>query len=57
MLSRREALKFLHITGIPVDDLANEPIVIEIECKKIIGGTMYEKNRYGRCRLYQRDLS
>ena len=29
--SNGQALPFLHITGIPVDDLANEAIVIEIE--------------------------
>ncbi|MBQ8356516.1 MAG: alpha-L-fucosidase [Clostridia bacterium] len=29
--SNGRAQKFLHITGIPVDDLSNEPIVIEIE--------------------------
>lgn len=29
--SNGQAKSFLHLTGIPVDDLANEPIVIEIE--------------------------
>jgi len=29
--SNGQARPFLHITGIPVDDLSNEPIVIEID--------------------------